>query len=65
MADTRKASLFHRWRQNDSAPEGLEGISEEELSEFREAFRLFDKVIVGIKIAGRVEITKFIGPLSV
>jgi hypothetical protein len=38
----RKASLFNRWKQQ--AQDGLEGVSEEEVIEFREAFRLFDKV---------------------
>jgi hypothetical protein len=42
---TRKLSLFNRWKnQNLTADFALEGISEEELVEYKEAFRLFDKV---------------------
>lgn len=42
---TRKLSLFNRWKNQtliDSC--ALEGISEEEMVEYKEAFRLFDKV---------------------
>ncbi|TMS34778.1 hypothetical protein L596_002300 [Steinernema carpocapsae] len=42
MAQNRKMSLFNRWKQQ-SHESGLEGISEEELIEYKEAFRLFDK----------------------
>lgn len=42
---TRKLSLFNRWKnQNLTTEFALEGISEEELVEYKEAFRLFDKV---------------------
>ena len=41
---SRKLSLFNRWKTQslfDTVP--LEGISEEEMFEYKEAFRLFDK----------------------
>ena len=42
---TRKLSLFNRWKNQNLATEvDIEGISEEELVEYKEAFRLFDKV---------------------
>jgi hypothetical protein len=43
----RKDSLFTRFKRNEEEhrnQNGLHGISSEELEEFREAFRLFDKV---------------------
>ncbi|KAI6184614.1 Calmodulin-like protein [Aphelenchoides bicaudatus] len=41
---TRKLSLFNRWKnQNLTNDYALDGISEEELIEYKEAFRLFDK----------------------
>lgn len=41
---TRKLSLFNRWKnQNLTTEVDIEGISEEELVEYKEAFRLFDK----------------------
>lgn len=43
MGDQRKMSLFNRWKAQTSES-GLDGISEEELVEYKEAFRLFDKV---------------------
>lgn len=46
---TRKLSLFNRWKnQNLTADVALEGISEEELVEYKEAFRLFDKVSLSL-----------------
>lgn len=44
MTSNRKSSLFNRWKQQSTADQ-LEGISEEEMIEYKEAFRLFDKVI--------------------
>lgn len=44
MASNRKTSLFSRWKQQTNNNEQLEGVSEEEAIEYREAFRLFDKV---------------------
>lgn len=47
MTDPRRVSLFNRWSQKQSTTiNGLEGINEEELIEYKEAFRLFDKVSV-------------------
>ncbi len=43
MTDSRKMSLFNRWKQQTNEI-SLEGIGEEELAEYKEAFRLFDKV---------------------
>jgi hypothetical protein len=44
----RKESLFTRFKktQDEKAkePSGLTGINDDELEEFREAFRLFDRV---------------------
>ncbi|KAI1712442.1 EF hand domain-containing protein [Ditylenchus destructor] len=40
---TRKLSLFNRWKTQTLADTQLEGISEEEMIEYKEAFRLFDK----------------------
>jgi len=40
---TRKLSLFNRWKNQTQIDDGIEGISEEEMLEFKEAFRLFDK----------------------
>lgn len=40
----RKPSLFQRWKQQTVTE--LEGITQDEMEEFREAFRLFDKVIL-------------------
>lgn len=45
MSNNRKMSLFSRWKQQTNN-EQLEGVSEEEAIEYREAFRLFDKVKV-------------------
>ncbi|VDN42105.1 unnamed protein product [Gongylonema pulchrum] len=42
MSNSRKMSLFNRWKQQTNN-EQLEGVSEEEAIEYREAFRLFDK----------------------
>uniref|UniRef100_A0A1I8EV05 EF-hand domain-containing protein n=1 Tax=Wuchereria bancrofti TaxID=6293 RepID=A0A1I8EV05_WUCBA len=42
MSNNRKMSLFSRWKQQTNN-EQLEGVSEEEAIEYREAFRLFDK----------------------
>uniref|UniRef100_A0A0K0CZI4 Calmodulin n=1 Tax=Angiostrongylus cantonensis TaxID=6313 RepID=A0A0K0CZI4_ANGCA len=43
-SDPRRISLFNRWQQKQTGvPTGLEGINEEELIEYKEAFRLFDK----------------------
>ncbi|VDP09543.1 unnamed protein product [Heligmosomoides polygyrus] len=43
-SDPRRVSLFNRWQQKQAdVPSGLEGINEEELIEYKEAFRLFDK----------------------
>ncbi|KAK6736301.1 hypothetical protein RB195_019153 [Necator americanus] len=43
-SDPRRVSLFNRWQQKQTdVPTGLEGINEEELIEYKEAFRLFDK----------------------
>ena len=41
---TRKLSLFNRWKNQALADTALDGISEEEMVEYKEAFRLFDKV---------------------
>lgn len=43
MSNSRKMSLFNRWKQQTNN-EHLEGVSEEEIIEYREAFRMFDKV---------------------
>jgi len=40
---TRKLSLFNRWKNQANVDNELEGISEEEMIEYKEAFRLFDK----------------------
>ncbi|KAL3108379.1 hypothetical protein niasHT_015301 [Heterodera trifolii] len=40
---TRKLSLFNRWKNQAMLDTALEGISEEEMVEYKEAFRLFDK----------------------
>lgn len=40
---TRKLSLFNRWK-NAAVDVELDGITEEERLEYKEAFRLFDKV---------------------
>uniref|UniRef100_A0A914HW86 EF-hand domain-containing protein n=1 Tax=Globodera rostochiensis TaxID=31243 RepID=A0A914HW86_GLORO len=40
---TRKLSLFNRWKSQALLDTALEGISEEEMVEYKEAFRLFDK----------------------
>lgn len=41
---TRKLSLFNRWKNQALSDTILDGISEEEMTEYKEAFRLFDKV---------------------
>jgi hypothetical protein len=41
---SRKMSLFNRWKNQSIFDTALEGISEEEMFEYKEAFRLFDKV---------------------
>lgn len=43
---TRKLSLFNRWKNQTLVDSALEGISEEEMVEYKEAFRLFDKVLL-------------------
>ncbi|CAD5214589.1 unnamed protein product [Bursaphelenchus xylophilus] len=40
---TRKLSLFNRWKNQALNETELDGISEEEMIEYKEAFRLFDK----------------------
>uniref|UniRef100_A0A1I7WBV4 Calmodulin n=1 Tax=Heterorhabditis bacteriophora TaxID=37862 RepID=A0A1I7WBV4_HETBA len=45
MTDPRRVSLFNRWQQKQTNVSGLEGINEEELIEYKEAFRLFDKTV--------------------
>ncbi|VDN20690.1 unnamed protein product [Gongylonema pulchrum] len=42
MANKRKSLIFNRRKQQDIS-EQLEGITEEEMIEYKEAFRLFDK----------------------
>lgn len=50
MGDSRRVSLFNRWQaKQNTVVTGLEGINEEELIEYKEAFRLFDKVRFGLK----------------
>lgn len=49
MTSKRKTSLFNRWKQQN-ASEQFEGITEEEMIEYKEAFRLFDKVMNSINL---------------
>lgn len=44
MTQNGKASLFNRWKHQTAYDQLFEGISEEEKLEYKEAFRLFDKV---------------------
>jgi calmodulin len=38
-----KASLFNRWKNNSLQDQTIEGMSNEEMEEYKEAFKLFDK----------------------
>jgi hypothetical protein len=40
---SRKLSLFNRWKNQSIFDTALEGITDEEMFEYKEAFRLFDK----------------------
>uniref|UniRef100_A0A1I8ESN8 EF-hand domain-containing protein n=1 Tax=Wuchereria bancrofti TaxID=6293 RepID=A0A1I8ESN8_WUCBA len=42
MSSRRRSSLFNRWKQQNRN-EQFEGITEEEMIEYKEAFHLFDK----------------------
>lgn len=44
MSLNRKLSMFNRFSKREPIDSALAGISEEEINEYREAFRLFDKV---------------------
>jgi Ca2+-binding EF-hand superfamily protein len=41
---SRKLSMFNRFSKREPIDSELAGISEEEVNEYKEAFRLFDKV---------------------
>lgn len=42
---SHKMSLFNRWKNQTAATDvAMDGISEDEMEEFKEAFRLFDRV---------------------
>lgn len=41
---SHKMSLFNRWKNQTAVEVAMDGITEEEMEEFKEAFRLFDKV---------------------
>lgn len=43
MNNRRRSSLFNRWKQQNKNEE-FEGITEDEMIEYKEAFHLFDKV---------------------
>lgn len=43
MGSRRRSSLFNRWERKNRN-EQFEGIKEEEMVEYKEAFHLFDKV---------------------
>lgn len=48
--DPRRVSLFNRWasKQTNEPVSGFDGLNEEEIMEYKAAFRLFDKVLIFI-----------------
>lgn len=48
----RKSSLFNRWKSKNQEEPIVYGFSAEEVYEFREAFRMFDKVSGAWELVG-------------
>ena len=60
MNGKEKDSLFNRWKAQSSQHDNiLEGITAEEMEEYTEAFKLFDKVFLCIIIPPNVHMTLF------